>query len=122
MGSKYHNNKVKRDGYTFDSQKEYERYLYLKQLQRQGVISSLTVHKKFQLTPTIYVDREGRKVSKWVKDKKLWEKESSYYCDFFYYDKDGRPVVEDVKGFKTDLYKLKKKIMADKHGILIKEI
>ena len=108
--SKYHNRKVKYDGWTFDSQKECDRYIYLKQLQRRGVISSLTLQKKF---PLVKPYRIG---------KKTILHGVNYYCDFFYYDKDGNAVVEDVKGIKTDVYIIKKKLMAEKYGILIKEI
>jgi hypothetical protein len=74
------------------------------------VIHSLTLQKKFVL----------------VKPYKIGKKTIlhgvNYYADFFYYDRDGKPVVEDVKGFKTDVYTIKKKLMAEKYGILIREI
>jgi hypothetical protein len=39
----------------------------------------------------------------------------------FTYMEDGKLVVEDCKGFKTDVYKIKKKLMLWVHGIRIKE-
>ena len=40
-----------------------------------------------------------------------------YIADFQYYIvKDKRWVIEDVKGFKTDIYKLKKKLFLKKYG------
>jgi len=45
----------------------------------------------------------------------------NYYADFTYWEK-GRFVVEDVKGMKTDVYKLKAKLMYYRHHIKIREI
>lgn len=48
---------------------------------------------------------------------------SYYKADFVYLDiATGKTVVEDAKGLKTDVYQLKKKLMADKYGILIREV
>lgn len=55
--------------------------------------------------------------SRIIKDLKLQERFAlhvkgelicTYVADFVYTDHDGRPVVEDVKGVKTDVYKIKK--------------
>jgi hypothetical protein len=120
--NKYNNNRVICDGHVFDSEKERDRYIVLRQKQRKGEISSLQLQKEFVLTETIYVDAFGRVVGKKTKGRKLYAKRSKYICDFFYYNSYGDPVAEDVKGYKTDLYQLKKKVIADKYGILIKEI
>lgn len=99
---KYNNRKVMVDGYKFDSMKEAERYKELKLLERAGRIKDLELQPKFELLPTIRTDKETlRKVS--------------YYADFKY-EQDGETVVEDVKGFKTDVYKLKKRIFLLKYG------
>ena len=45
-----------------------------------------------------------------------------YKADFTYYDKQAKYHVIDVKGMKTDIYKLKKKLMAWKYGIEIEEV
>jgi hypothetical protein len=39
----------------------------------------------------------------------------------FVYDENGAEVVEDVKGFKTAVYKRKKRLMAKQHKIEIRE-
>lgn len=120
--NKYNNNRVVFDGHVFDSEKERDRYIVLKQKQRRGEIFSLQLQKKFVLTDAIYVDERGIIVDRHTKGRKLYAKKSEYKCDFFYYTKNGDPVIEDVKGYKTDLYQLKKKVMADKYGIVIKEL
>ena len=50
-----------------------------------------------------------------------WMRESSYIADFVYQTKGGQ-VVEDVKGFRTRDYILKKKMMWKIHQIEIKEV
>lgn len=47
----------------------------------------------------------------------------SYVADFVY-EKNGETVVEDTKSeaTKTPLYRLKKRLMAERYGIIIKEI
>ncbi|MGP1594736.1 MAG: DUF1064 domain-containing protein [Treponema sp.] len=82
------------DGITFDSMAEMRRYLELKMLENSGVITSLELQPKFLLIPK--TEKGGRAV---------------YYKADFKYTKDGKTVYEDVKGVKTDVYKLKKKLL-----------
>lgn len=97
--NKYHNKKIIIDGIKFDSQKEGYRYLYLKRLQEVGKITELELQKAFELQPS-YVNNDNKKI-----------RAITYISDFFYYDKELKKyIVEDVKGIKTDVYKLKKKI------------
>lgn len=103
--SKYH---AKKSG-GYDSKKEHQRANQLKLMQRAGLISNLREQVKYVLIPT---QRDP--------DGKLLEKECSYYADFVY-DKDGVTVVEDAKGYRTEEYKLKRKLMLHVHGISIKE-
>jgi hypothetical protein len=46
-----------------------------------------------------------------------------YIADFTYFDdtKGGEFIIEDVKGFKTDVYKIKKKLMKHFHNVEILE-
>lgn len=113
--SKYRNNRVN----GFDSQKEAQRYAELCLMQRAGMIDNLQRQVKFVLIPT---QREpdtlgprGR-----VKRGKVIFKETSYYADFVYY-KGGKMVVEDCKGFRTKEYMIKRKLMYERHGVLIYE-
>ena len=91
------------DGQKFDSMKEYNRYCVLKLLQRGGKISDLKRQVKFELIP-----------------KQDGEMACNYVADFTYYQ-NGEYIVEDVKGCKTDVYKIKKKLMLWVHGIRITE-
>lgn len=105
--NKYHNKKTVWRGEKFDSLRERDRYAELLLLQRAGAISGLSRQVEFELTPNIRV--EG----------KLYRK-SVYVADFTYWE-NGKFIVEDCKGYRTDVYKLKKKLMLAKWGYLIRE-
>lgn len=99
------------DGQKFDSVKEFHRWGCLRLLERAGRISDLKRQVKYVLVPA-QRDQTGKVV----------ERELSYIADFEYIDLDkGVKVVEDTKGFKTEVYRLKKKLMLWVHGIRIKE-
>jgi hypothetical protein len=117
--SKYHSRKVTIDGIEFDSQKEARRFRDLRLLERAGQITGLQRQVKFVLIPAQYEpDTIGKRGG--VKRGKLIERECSYIADFTYTE-DGKQVVEDTKGFKTEAYKIKRKLMLHIHGIRIKE-
>ena len=98
-------------GLKFDSQREAHRYCELRLLEKAKRIKDLKRQVKYVLIPA-QRDKTG----------KLLEREVSYVADFVYYDFGlGREVVEDVKGMKTDVYKIKKKMMLWFHGIVITE-
>lgn len=112
--NKYRNQKVTIDGITFDSLKEGGRYRVLKLLVKAKEIKDLELQKKFELQPA-YTNANGKHI-----------RAINYLADFYYYDnKLGCYVVEDVKAsefFKTDVYKLKKKLFEYKYKVVIKEI
>lgn len=45
-----------------------------------------------------------------------------YVCDYLIFWSDGNVSFEDVKGYRTDLYKAKKKIVEAKYPIKIEEV
>ena len=104
--NKYNAKKTKIDGNTFDSVKEAEYYKELELLRKTGEI------KWYCLQPT-FILSEGIK----------------YKADFIVLDKNKPKVhkdkyqihVIDVKGFKTDVYKLKKKLLKNKYNIELEE-
>lgn len=108
--NKYHNKKVEFEGIKFDSKKEALRYRELKRLEVEGLINNLELQKRFELLPKF--DINGRHV-----------RAITYTCDFYYYDTVKKSlIVEDVKGMKTDVYKIKKKMFEYKYQIEIKEV
>lgn len=123
--SKYGNRKTVVNGIKFDSQKEARRYQELRLLERAGRISDLRLQVKFQLippqrAPSFEVYKSGPNKGR-RKPGKLLEKECSYIADFVYI-KNGETVVEDAKGFKTDVYIIKRKLMLERYGIQIKDV
>lgn len=107
--SKYHAQKTTVDGITFDSRKEADRYLVLKGMEEDGAISGLRRQVRYELIPAFDVDgRHYRPVF--------------YVSDFTYTDGEtGKEIVEDVKGMRTDTYRLKSKLFARRYGKAIKE-
>lgn len=123
-GSKYKNRKCEYDGKSFDSQKERDRYIFLKQAESEGLISNLELQVKYELIPAV---REDYVVHLKTKDKiqqRTLQLAITYTCDFQYI-KDGALVVEDVKSsplMLTKEYQLKKKMLFALKGIKINEI
>ena len=118
--SKYNNRKVRRDGVTFDSRKEFRRYEELQLLQQAGEIANLRRQVKFVLIPT---QREPSQIGTrgGVEKGKLLERECSYIADFVYVE-NGKIVVEDTKGLRTKDYIIKRKLMLYMHNIRIREV
>lgn len=115
-GQKYNAVKTIVDGHLFDSKKEAARYQELKLLQRAGKITDLRLQVPFELVPACsVVAYEGNKLT----TKKI--RAVHYVADFTYIDPVRGYIVEDVKGVRTAEYKLKKKLMAYKYKIWIKE-
>lgn len=108
--SKYHNKQVTVDGIRFDSVREANRWQELKLMERAHEITDLQRQVPFKLVPTCKT-RKGKTVYG-----------VSYIADFVYKDKMGRQVVEDAKGIKTEVYKLKYKMMLWIYGIEIQEV
>lgn len=106
--SKYKNTKVVIDGIKFDSIKESKRYIVLKGLQEAGEISDLKLQPSFNIAKSVYLDGRKRAIRK-------------YKADFSYINADGDYIVEDVKGFKTPLYLLKRHLVKEIHNIEVTE-
>lgn len=100
--NKYRNRHTRIDGIRFDSQAEARRYVELKALATAGRIENLERQETFDLL---------------VNDKKIGQ----YKADFSY-EIDGQRIVEDVKGMKTPVYRLKKKHVEAQYDIKISEV
>ena len=106
---KYHAKKTELDGITFDSRKEAQRYAELRLLERSGAIHNLQQQVRYELIPAQ------------KKDGKTVERACHYIADFVY-EENGKTVVEDVKGYRTKEYVLKRKLMLQVHGIEVREV
>ena len=128
--NKYHNRKIEINGIRFDSRKEAKRYVQLMHAMRVGAIRDLRLQVDFTIQEA-YTDCQGKRI-----------RAIRYRADFAYNltgllpfgisaeDRDvwsryimsgTETVIEDVKGVKTQAYKLKEKLMAKK-GVSIREI
>lgn len=103
--SKYRAIKTEIDGNMFDSKKEARRYGQLKLMEKGGLITDLKYEKKDCTFP---IEIMGKIICKYISD--------------FCYLQDGKQVVEDVKGIKTPVYNLKKKLVKALYNIDIKEV
>lgn len=101
--NKYGNKKTEYSGRLYDSKKEANRAAELDVLVRGGVV------RNWQAQPRFHFQYGGVKIC-------------SYVADFRVEYTDGTVDIEDVKGYKTDVYKLKKKMMKAFYGIEIKEL
>lgn len=123
--NKYGNQKVVVDGIRFDSKHEAVRFQELRLLERTGAISGLRRQVKYILIPaqreaSTETFKKGENKGK-PKPGRIIEQECSYIADFTYFEH-GKLIVEDAKGFKTEAYKIKKKLMLLNYGIRIKEV
>lgn len=118
--AKYKNRRVQYQGEWFDSQRELDRYLELKLLEKAGEITALRRQVKYVLVPAQYEpDTIGPRGG--VHKGKLIERELAYVADFVY-ERDGQEVVEDVKSPITEglaSFSIKKKLMLHFHGIRV---
>lgn len=84
--------------YVFDSVLEAKRYKQLALLEKAGEIKNLQLQVKFELQEAF------------SKNKKHF-RAITYIADFMYFDNRSRQiVVEDTKGMKTDVFKIKQKL------------
>ena len=97
--SKYKSSKTIINGITFDSKKEGRRYEELLLMQKAGIISHLKLQPTFELQPTFKKNGVTFRAIKYIAD--------------FQYMENGKTIIEDVKAsasFKTDVYKIKRKM------------
>ena len=108
MRNKFNARKCEYKGMNFDSKKELARYMILEDMYRRGAIKHLRRQVEFELI-------SGNDKFKPVK----------YVADFMYRIGDN-DYVEDVKGYKKgaayQVFRIKQKLMYDKHGINVFEI
>lgn len=104
--SKYSSAKTDIDGIRFDSKKESEFYAELKLREKAGEISHLRLQPRYLLQEAFKHD--GKQY-----------REIEYVADFEYVE-NGVTVVVDVKGFKTAVYMIKRKLFLYRYGDKVK--
>ena len=125
--NKYKAVKTTIDGITFDSKREAKRYTELKLLEKAGHITHLELQPEYQITIN------GAKICKYKADFRYFtvrqenreqytNSKGEWQTPTITGDKEGQ-IVEDTKGFKTPIYRLKKKLVeACYPGTQIKEV
>jgi hypothetical protein len=89
----------------YASKREHKRAQELKLLQQAGEISDLKEQVPYELLP-----------------KQVGERSCKYVADFVYKDlTSGVTVVEDCKGFRDPIFRIKRKMMLFFHAIRIRE-
>ena len=106
--SKYSSAKTDVDGIRFDSKKEAEFYAELKLREKAGEITHLRLQPRYLLQEAF--KHEGKQY-----------REMEYVADFEYIE-NGETVVVDVKGFRTAVYMLKRKLFLYRYGDKVKFI
>lgn len=104
--NKYNATRTDHAGKTYDSKKEAVRASELQLLQEAGKISDLKEQVEIELIPPFSYEGKAHR--------------GIYYRADFTYTEDGRHIVEDVKGYKTDTYRMKKKMLLQRYGRFIK--
>lgn len=96
---KFHAKRTEVDNIKFSSKKEANRYNILKSLQNVGEVLFFLRQVPFHLPGGI-----------------------KYICDFLIFWANGEVTIEDVKGFKTESYKAKKRMVEAIYPVEILEV
>jgi hypothetical protein len=102
------------DGVKFASKKEAKRYAELKALEKAGEIRQLVLQPTYPLEA---LGGECRPIGVYRADFSYQQRSYHGTCDGCW-----REVVEDVKGFRTPLYRWKKKHVEAQYGITVVEV
>lgn len=124
--NKYRNKKVSFQGEEFDSKREMQRYLVLKDAESKGVIQNLQKQVKFELIPKIEETYTEQLKTKIKNKTRTIQQPITYKADFVY-EKDGVMVVEDVKASASmraldKVFLLKEKMFRYRYGYAIKRV
>ncbi|MNN44305.1 hypothetical protein D3C81_1585890 [compost metagenome] len=112
MRSKYGAKKTQVDNINFHSQAEAKRYRELMLLKRAGEVVEVVLQPVYTLMEGKVNKATGKKISS-----------IKYKADFLVTYADGHQEIEDVKGFKTAVYQLKKRMfMIQYPDLYIKEV
>ncbi len=125
--SKYGATRTTALGISFHSKREADRYRELLLLAKAHKILDLRLQPRYTLCALVLEGADCRNVNAGTIANRR-HPVGDYVADFEYRESshpngysDWRTVVEDVKGVKTDLYKLKKRLFEAQYGISIRE-
>lgn len=117
-GERYNHKTIIIGNLKFDSEKEYDRFLVLKDAEEKGVISNLRTQVKYELIPAVKEEYiEHLKTKDKIKTRTL-QLAITWTADFVYI-KEGEEIVEDVKARKdllSDRFVIKEKLFFWRYG------
>lgn len=107
--SKYGNQPCEIGGQKYRSKREAARHQQLLSLEAAGLLANLRREVPFVLAPAVKIAGRTKPALRYV-------------ADFVYTDTaTGLEVVEDCKGMRTDVYRIKRHLMKTTHGVDIVE-
>ena len=122
-------------GEKYDSKAEATRHAQLKLLERAGEIHDIERQVVYELIPSYYevvptgeIYKNGANKGQPKVKRVCVEQGVKYIADFVYKTKDGKTVVEDIKGYRDTSsapyakFVIKRKLMLYKYGIKVKEV
>ena len=112
--TKYNAKKIINKYGTFDSQTEYNRFLYLKSMENRGVIFELTKQVRFEIIPKIVKTKVVQQKTKTKEVQIVVERATHYTADFSYINSEGKTIIEEVKSKATKKardYSLRRKLV-----------
>ena len=118
--SKYNARRTVVDGIAFHSAKEAKRYGELKLLEKAGEIRNFRRQPVYDLDAPAKYDGEDNTIGQYIADF-VYEERETWLRGQSYETESWKVVIEDVKGFKTPLYRWKKKHFEAQYGIEIRE-
>lgn len=116
FGNKFFAHKVEYDGIMFDSTFERDRYIVLRDMERNGEIECLRLQTGFTIIPRVTTIVPKQLKTKVRYDERVVEMETDYHCDFCYKE-NGYYVIEEDKSHitaKVRDYPLRRKLMIQK--------
>ena len=103
--SKYRAKKTEYQGIVFDSQKEADAYVELMLMKKAGIVTEVELQPVFTLQPAFTKGGQNYRAIK-------------YQADFKVTYKAGYTEIIDVKGYETDVFKIKRKLFEYKYSDL----
>lgn len=113
--SKYNAARIEYEGVKFDSRKELRFYLYLKDLEKEKIIKDIKRQVKFELQEKFKCGNKTVRSINYIADFTCVVLDAEKFKSAIGCNneeiKENQTVILDTKGYKTEVYKIKYKLM-----------
>lgn len=113
--SKYNAARIEYEGVKFDSRKELRFYLYLKDLEKEKIIKDIKRQVKFELQEKFKYGNKTIRSINYIADFTCVVLDAEKFKSAIGCNneeiKENQTVILDTKGYKTEVYKIKYKLM-----------